>query len=71
MDDDPYDVAAISRSSQTSVLNNGTIVPWEQMLDRYCDETECPEEAAFAVHALPDGSWVTLELAFWDAVTIH
>ncbi len=68
---EPYEVIAISRSSRISMLASGEAVTWARMFDSDGEETADVTEAVSAVHELPDGSWVTLDLTEWETVTLH
>lgn len=71
MADHPLDVVAINRRECYSMLRNQTICHWQRMFDINGDDTRDPDEAVSAVHPLPDGRWITLDLTEWETVTIH
>lgn len=68
---DPLDVIAINRTSKYSLLSDGTQVQWQEMYDKYGEQTDSVEEATSVIFPLPNGEFGVLDLTKWETVTIH
>jgi hypothetical protein len=65
-------VAAVIRKMKCVVLNDGRTAPFTEMYDAEGNETDDAELAVTAVAEHPDGdAWLSLDLIYFDKVTIH
>lgn len=54
-------IDAIHRARRVAILEDGTLVPMDVLLDRDGDETDDIEAAVAAVAPLPDGRWAVID----------
>lgn len=65
------DVVAICRSQACAVLDDGTIIHFDQMFDTFGDLTDDVAEAASATAPLADGRWLVIYLNAFANVARH
>lgn len=56
---------------RVAVLEDGTEIPLETLLDCDGDETEDLDDAVVAVAPLPNGKWVTIDLTAFAPHQVH
>lgn len=64
-------VVSINRSKRLALLDSGTVVTIETMLDNDGAETDDPEQCAMAILQLPCGRWACCDLKEFEDSATH
>lgn len=63
-----YYAEAISRKCKLVFLRDGEVLPMQNFVDRFGDDTDDVDEAISAIAPLPDGRWVVIDLTQFETV---